>query len=160
MAKQTHNHTSADGALSTNRKALRDYHVLEKFEAGIVLVGTEVKSMRNRQISMEESYVRIDGGEAVLVNMHVLAYDHGNQFNHDPVRKRKLLLHKRELLRLSAQMQLKGLAVVPLKIYLKKGFIKVQLGLCKGKQQQDKREDMKRKTADREAERAIRARRH
>ena len=87
--------------------------------------------------------------------LHVLPYDHGNQFNHDPRRKRRLLLHKREIHRLIGQMQLKGLALIPLKIYLKKGFIKVQLGLCKGKQMQDKREDLKRKTADREAERAI-----
>ncbi len=159
MAKQKNKPPTTEGVLATNRKALRDYHVLESFEAGIVLVGTEVKSMRNRQISMEESYARIDRGEAVLINMHILAYDHGNQFNHDPVRKKKLLLHKREIERLTSQMQLKGLALIPLKIYVKKGLIKLQLGLCKGKQMQDKREDMKRKTADREAERAIHARR-
>ncbi len=155
MAKNTNNTVLAEGILATNRKALRDYHVQESFEAGIALVGTEVKSMRNRQISMEESYARIDQGEAVLINLHVLPYDHGNQFNHDPRRKRRLLLHKREIHRLIGQMQLKGLALIPLKIYLKKGFIKVQIGLCKGKQMQDKREDLKRKTADREAERAI-----
>ena len=155
MAKNKNNTAPAEGILATNRKALRDYHVQESFEAGIALVGTEVKSMRNRQISMEESYARIDQGEAVLINLHVLPYDHGNQFNHDPRRKRRLLLHKREIHRLIGQMQLKGLALIPLKIYLKKGFIKVQLGLCKGKQMQDKREDLKRKTADREAERAI-----
>ncbi len=155
MAKKNNTNALAEGILATNRKALRDYHVQESFEAGIALVGTEVKSMRNRQISMEESYARIDQGEAVLINLHVLPYDHGNQFNHDPRRKRRLLLHKREIHRLIGQMQLKGLALIPLKIYLKKGFIKVQLGLCKGKQMQDKREDLKRKTADREAERAI-----
>ncbi len=155
MVKQKNSNASADGVLATNRKALRDYHVLESFEAGIVLVGTEVKSMRNRQISMEESYARIDRGEAVLINLHILPYDHGNQFNHDPRRNRRLLLHRREIYRLTSQMQLKGLALIPLKIYLNKGFIKIQLGLCKGKQMQDKREDMKRKTADREVERAI-----
>ncbi|MDD4735154.1 MAG: SsrA-binding protein SmpB [Kiritimatiellae bacterium] len=159
MAKQKNKTPSTEGGLATNRKTLRDYHVLESFEAGIVLLGTEVKSMRNRQISMEESYVRIDRGEAVLINLNILAYDHGNQFNHDPVRKRKLLLHKREIERLTSQIQLKGLALIPLKIYVKKGFIKLQLGLCKGKQMQDKREDMKRKTADREAERAMTRRR-
>lgn len=155
MAKNKNSSAPADGVLSTNRKALRDYHVQESIEAGIVLVGTEVKSMRNRQISMEESYARIDKAEAVLINLHILPYDHGNQFNHDPRRTRKLLMHKREIHRLIGLMQLKGLALIPLKIYLKKGFIKIQLGLCKGKQMQDKREDLKRKTADREAEREI-----
>jgi len=152
-AKKTSRTT--DSSLATNRKARRDYHVLESFEAGIVLIGTEVKSVRNRQLSLDESYARIDGNELFLLNMHIMPYEFGNQFNHETRRPRKLLLHRREITRLDHQMKLKGHSLIPLKVYLTRGVIKIQLGLCRGKQMQDKREDIKRRTADRESARAI-----
>jgi len=141
--------------LASNRKALRDYTVLERLEAGVALCGTEVKSIRNGNLSLSGSFVRMEGREAVLINLNVLPYEHGNRFNHDPARPRRLLLHRKEIGRLQAHTDQKGHAVVPLSVYLKRGLVKVELGICKGKQHSDKREALRRKTADLEAARAI-----
>ncbi len=146
--------------IATNRKAHRDYHVLDKLEAGIELRGTEVKSIRQGNMNLAEGYARLEKtGDVVLYGVHINPYDHGNVHNHDPVRPRRLLLHRREIKRLFGQTAIKGHALVPLRAYFKRGRVKVELGLCKGKQTIDKREDIKRKTADREAQRAMRARR-
>ncbi len=144
--------------ITVNRRALRDYHVLERVEAGIELRGTEVKSIRLGHISMTGAYARIDKGEAWLVGLNISPYDHGNQFNHDPERPRRLLLHKAEIHKLQAQAEQKGLALVPLSMQFRRGRVKVEIGVCRGKQSHDKRETIKRRTADREAARAIRQR--
>lgn len=141
--------------LASNRKARRDYHILDTFEAGIALQGTEVKSIRSGHISLDEGFARVEGGEVFLEGVNVRPYDHGNIHNHDPVRPRRLLLHKREINRLAGQTAEKGLTLVPLKAYLKRGRIKIEIGLAKGKDFGDKRETLKRKTADREAARTI-----
>lgn len=143
-------------ALASNRKAFRDYHVLDKLEAGIELRGTEVKSIRAGHLRVDEAYVDINNGQAELLQMTVQPYDHGNQFNHDPTRPRRLLLHKTEINRLQSRIQEKGQTVVPLKVYLKGGKVKVQIALCKGKDAVDKRETLKKKSADLEARRAMR----
>ena len=121
----------------------------------MALVGTEVKSLRDRQASISESFARIVNEEVLLYNMQINPYEHGNRFNHDPDRPRRLLLHRREIDRLRAQIELKRRTLIPLSVYLKRGLVKVEIGLCKGKQQLDKREELKRRAADREAERAI-----
>jgi SsrA-binding protein len=151
--------TSDHKPVATNRKAQRDYHVLEKIETGIELRGTEVKSIRAGNLNLTEGYARLEkSGEVFLHGVHINPYDHGNVFNHDPVRPRKLLLHRREIKRLFGQTAIKGHSLIPLRAYFKRGNLKVELGLCKGKQAIDKREDIKRKTADREMERAMRSR--
>ena len=151
--------TSASGAVASNRKARRDFHVLDTLEAGIELRGTEVKSVRQGNLNLTEGYARLEkGGDVVLYGVHINPYDHGNVHNHDPVRPRRLLLHRREIKRLFGQMALKGYTLVPLRAYFTRGRLKIELGLCKGKQALDKREDIKRKTADRDTARAIAAR--
>jgi len=147
--------TDNSNILATNKKAFHDFIVLEKYEAGISLTGTEVKSSRARNITMQDSYVRILDGEAMLLNVHISTYEQGNQFNHDPKRKRKLLLHKREILKLFQQIREKGLTLVPLKFYLNKGLIKVELGLCKGKTKGDKRETLRERQDTKDARRAM-----
>lgn len=138
-----------------NRKAFRDYSVLDRIEAGIQLHGTEVKSVRAGNVNLTGAYATIEGGQVFLRDVHITPYEHGNRFNHDAVRPRRLLLHKKEILRLHQQTAEKGHTLVPLKIYFKGGLIKIELGICKGKATHDKREDIKRKTSDREAERAV-----
>ena len=142
--------------LATNRRALHDYEVLERIEAGIALQGTEVKSIRAGHCSLAGAYVRAAGGRAELIGMTVEAYEHGNRFNHVADRSRRLLLHKREILMLGMQTDQKGRALIPLAVYLKRGKVKVEIGVCSGKRQADKRETLKRATAKREADRAIR----
>lgn len=146
----------SSGALATNRKAFRDFHVLEKIEAGIELRGTEVKSIRQGHVRIDEAYARIEKGQAEILQMTIQPYDHGNLFNHSPTRPRRLLLHKKEILRLESKMNEKGLTMVPLKVYLTRGRIKLELALCKGKDTVDKRETLKKKSADLEARRALR----
>lgn len=141
--------------LATNKKAFHDFTVLERYEAGISLLGTEVKSCRASNITMQDSYVRIMDGHAELLNVHIATYEQGNQFNHDPKRKRTLLLHKREILKLFQQIREKGLTLVPLKFYLNKGLIKVELGLCKGKTKGDKRDTLRERQDTKDARRAI-----
>jgi len=141
--------------VSTNKKARFNYEIIEKIEAGIVLKGTEVKSIRNRNVSIGESYAQIKDNEVFLHNLHISPYEQGNRENHDPIRVRKLLLHKREIKKLVAKTQQKGLSLVPLSIYLRKGKIKVELGIGRGKRLVDKREAIKKKTIEREIGRIV-----
>ena len=144
--------------IATNRKARHDYHIEESFEAGLVLTGTEVKSIRAARVNLKESYARVENGELFIYNMHVSPYEPGNRFNHDPLRLRKLLMHKVEISRLAGKVQEKGLALIPLKIYLKKGRVKLELGLARGKKLYDKRRDIAERDSKREMERTFRDR--
>ncbi len=146
-----------EGALATNRRARHTYAILDRIETGIELRGTEVKSIRAGSASLQESFARVDGGQLYLEGMHVDPYRHGNVHNHDPRRSRRLLAHRAEIARLAGQVSLKGCTLVPLRLYLKRGRVKVELGICRGKLQADKRETLRRRTADREAERAMAA---
>ena len=149
---------SEDKPLATNKKAFHDYFILEKLEAGLVLQGTEVKSIRLGRINLKDSYALVRGGEAILLNCHISPYSHGNRANHEPTRTRKLLLHKQEIRKLVGKTQEKGLTLVPLRVYLRRGKIKIELGLGKGKRQYDKRETVRRKEMEREARAAMRGR--
>jgi SsrA-binding protein len=149
------NESMGEKLLCQNKKAHHDYFIEETFEAGIALVGTEVKSLRLGKGNLKDSYVQIEEGEAFLHHTHISPYPFGNQFNHEPERVRKLLLHKREIRRLMGKTQERGYTLVPLKMYLKHGKIKVQLGLAKGKTGVDKRETLKKRAADREIERVM-----
>ena len=140
-----------DNILVRNRKAFHDYAIIEKLEAGIELKGTEVKSCRARTISVVDSYVNIKDGEAWLVNVHIAGYDFGNRFNHDTRRMRRLLLHKKQILKLQQQIREKRYTVVPLKFYLVNSKVKVELGIAKGKTTFDKRESLKRQQHNLEA---------
>lgn len=142
--------------ISDNRKAHFDYQILDKFEAGIVLVGSEVKSLRNGQCQLKDSYVAFVGDQAFLQSAHISEYKHSNINNHVPERKRKLLLHRRELDTLYGQMREKGLSCVPLKMYFKRGKVKVEIALVKGKKQADKRESIKKRDANREVAKVMR----
>lgn len=147
----------SEKAVATNRKAFHDYHVEEKLEAGIVLRGTEVKSLRAGQVNMRDSYASVDQrGEVFLHNCHISPYSHGNIMNHDPDRPRKLLLHKKEINKLLGQTQQKGLTLIPLRIYFsQRGQAKVEIALARGKKQYDRRETIKSREAGREMERAL-----
>jgi SsrA-binding protein len=144
--------------LALNRKARHLYHVLEKEVAGIELAGTEVKAIRAGRINLKEAFVVFDGGEAFLVSCHIGHYENSGYAVHDPVRRRKLLLHKRQIERLAAKVREKGLTVVPLAVYLDGRWIKVEIALVRGKHAQDKRETLRQRTLDREAEQAIKER--
>ncbi len=139
-----------------NRKARHDYHVLETYEAGMVLKGTEVKSLRVGRANLRDSYARIQDGELWLENMYISPYEQGNRFNHNPKRVRKLLMHKSEIMRLWGKTREKGLALVPLRVYFRDGKAKVELALAKGKKIYDKREEIARREAKREIARAAR----
>ena len=148
---------SSSQQITVNRKALRDYLISEKLEAGIELLGSEVKSIRAGQASINEAFALVENGQVFLHQMHILPYSSASHFNHDPVRIRRLLLKKKEIARLFGQTSAKGFTLVPLRLYYKFGRVKVELGLGKGKKEIDKRETLKRKTATREAERAMSA---
>jgi SsrA-binding protein len=150
---------ASEKLFATNKKAFHDYFILEKLEAGIVLVGTEVKSIREARINLKDSYAMIRQGEPFLLNCHISPYSHGNRQNHDPTRTRKLLLHEKEIRKLIGKTQEKGLTVVPLRVYLRRGKIKVELGVARGKKLHDKRETERRKELDQEARAAMRQRR-
>ncbi|HJT17774.1 MAG TPA: SsrA-binding protein SmpB [Thermoanaerobaculia bacterium] len=141
--------------IASNKKAFHDYFVLQKFEAGIALTGTEVKSLRDGKANLKDSYVDVDRGEAFLVGAHISPYSHGNRENHDPERKRKLLLHRREIDKLQGQIVEKGLTIVPLRLYFKGGKVKAEIAVVRGKKLYDKRETEKRRQLDREAEAAM-----
>ena len=141
--------------VSTNKKARFNYEIIEKIEAGISLKGTEVKSVRNKNVSIGESYAQIKENEVFLHNLHISPYEQGNRENHDPIRVRKLLLHKQEIKKLVSKIQLKGLSLVPLSIYLRKGKIKIELAVGRGKRLVDKRESIKKKTIQREIDRIV-----
>jgi SsrA-binding protein len=150
---------SEEKTIATNKKAFHDYLILEKLEAGIVLLGTEVKAIREGRLNLKDSYAIIQSGEAFLFNCHISPYSHGNLENHDPTRRRKLLLHLREIKKMIGKTQQKGLTLVPLRVYFKRGKIKVELGIARGKKEIDKRESERRKDADREARAAMKQRR-
>ena len=141
--------------IAKNRKARHNYHILSIHEAGIVLQGTEVKSVRENRLNFKDSYARVMDGELWLVGLHISPYEKGSVFNHDPVRSRKLLMHRREIDRLRRETDEKGLTLVPVAVYLKNGRVKVELGLAQGKQLHDKRDDKARRDAQREMERAM-----
>lgn len=143
----------ASGDLAVNRRAWHDYSVLEKIECGIVLAGTEVKAVRAGGASLAGSYGAVLGGELHVVQMHIPVYEFGNRFNHTPLRNRKLLVHGKEIAELKMKTEAKGLTLIPLRLYLKKGRIKLELGVCRGKAQQDKREALKKKSIDRDLDR-------
>ena len=146
----------AEKVVATNRKAFHDYTIEEKFEAGIVLKGTEVKSLREGKVNLRDSYARVDRNEIFLVHCHISPYSHGNIMNHDPLRPRKLLLHRKEINRLLGKTQQKGLTLVPLRIYFSpRGQAKVEIGVAKGKKLYDRRESIKEREAGREMERAL-----
>jgi len=148
-----------DKVVVTNRKAYHDYFIEEKFEAGIVLQGTEVKSLRDGRANLRDSYASVRNGEVFLHHCHISPYSHGNIMNHDPIRVRKLLLHKKEINKLLGKTQQKGLTLIPLRIYFsKRSQAKVELGLAKGKKLYDRRESIKTREAGREVERAIKER--
>jgi len=150
---------SGEKVVATNRKSFHDYFIEEKFEAGIVLQGTEVKSLREGRVNLQDSYASARDGEIFLYNCHISPYSHGNIMNHDPTRPRKLLLHKKEINKLMGKTQQQGLTLVPLRIYFStRGHAKVELGLAKGKKLYDRRESIKAREAGREVERAIKER--
>jgi SsrA-binding protein len=142
--------------IAQNRRARHEYFILEAFEAGLVLTGTEVKSLRAGRASLAEAYARVEAGEAILVGAHVPEYSHGNRTNHEPTRTRKLLLHKKEIQRLQAGLEQQGLTIVPLKLYWKNGRAKIEIALARGKKLHDRREDTAKREAQREMERAVR----
>ena len=144
--------------IASNRRARHDYFVEETYECGLALHGTEVKSIRQGHVNLKESFARIKDGEAFVESMHISPYEQGNQFNRDPLRPKKLLLHKSEIRKLGSEVDRQGYTLIPLEIYLKEGRVKLQLGLCKGKQAHDKRDAMAKRDSDREIRRALRDR--
>ncbi len=144
--------------VANNKKAYHDYFIEEKYEAGIALAGTEVKSLRMGKCSIKEAFIRIENGEGWVYGMHVSPYEKGNIFNKDPLRPRKLLLHKKEIWKLLGKMKEKGYTLVPLQVYFKEGKAKVEIGLAKGKKLYDKREDIAKKDQRREAEKEFKVR--
>lgn len=147
--------------VATNRKAFHDYAIEDKMEAGIVLRGTEVKSLREGKVNLRDSYASVDHEQVILHNCHITPYSHGNIMNHDPLRPRKLLLHRKEISKLLGKTQQKGLTIVPLRIYFSsRGKAKIEIALAKGKKQYDRREATKQREAGREVERAMKDRRH
>lgn len=138
-----------------NKKARFDYEVMDTFEAGVVLVGTEVKSVRLKKVSIQEAYATIKNNEAFIIGMNIAQYEMGNRFNHEPARERKLLLHRHEIKRLTGKLKERGYTLVPLKVYFKNGKVKVLLGLARGKAQYDKRKTIQKREADRDMQREI-----
>ena len=147
-----------DSLIADNRKAYFDYHILETFEAGIALLGTEVKGIREGHANLRDSFARLEKGEVWLFNVHINPYSHRGYVDHDPKRKRRLLLHKREIRKLIGKTVEKGLTLVPTRLYFKNGKVKVAIALAKGKQAHDKRETMKKRETDRETRAAVKER--
>ena len=139
--------------VSTNKKARFEFFILETFEAGLVLKGTEIKSVRSGQVSLQEAYVRTNGAEIWLIGAHIAPYEHASAFQHDPKRDRKLLMHKKEIRKLYDEVRIKGMTLVPIRVYLKGGRAKLEIGLAKGKKQYDKRESIKERDVERESSR-------
>ena len=149
--------TVKDKALAQNKKARHDYTIVDTIEAGLVLTGTEIKSVRAARITLKDGYAQIKNGEAWLINVHITPYEQGNIWNQDPYRTRKLLLKKREIAKLEAELKGTGMTLVPLKVYIKNGFAKVLIGLAKGKHDYDKRESIKRREQKRDIARQMKA---
>jgi SsrA-binding protein len=143
--------------IAQNKKAGHDFFIEETYEAGIVLQGTEIKSIRAGKVNLKDSFARIQKGEMFLFNMHISTYEQGNRYNHDPLRTRKLLLHRKQINKLIGETKEEGYSLIPLKMYLKNGYAKVLIGLGKGKKKYDKREDLKKKEAKREIEKVFKA---
>ncbi len=146
--------------VTVNRKARKDYDIIELLEAGVALKGTEVKSLREGRMNLKDSYARVQNGEVFLISAHISPYSHGNLQNHDPLRERKLLLHKSEIKRLRGKTEEKGLTLVPLRVYFLNGRVKIELALARGKRQRDKRETIKRRDAEREIRRELKNRQY
>ena len=144
---------SQERVVATNRKALHDYFILERYEAGIVLKGTEVKSLRQGSANLQDGYALLRHGELWLVGMHINPFEKGNINNHDPLRDRKLLMHKKELLRITSKTSEKGLTLVPLRVYFKQNIVKIEIGLAQGKKAYDKREAIKKRDSERQIRR-------
>lgn len=144
--------------IAQNKKAFHDYFVIESMEAGIELCGTEVKSIRSGRVNLKDSWCSVDNGELYIKGMHISPYEQGNIFNRDPMRVRKLLMHKREIMRLFGTVKQDGYSIIPLSLYFKGSRVKVQIGLCKGKKLYDKREDMAARDAKRDMQRAVKER--
>jgi SsrA-binding protein len=144
--------------IATNRKARHDFFLLDTFEAGIALLGSEIKSIRAGHISIKEAFVRIDGEEAWLIDAHISPYDQANRFNHEPRRPRKLLLHKKEITRLFDDVRRKGVTIIPVRVYLKRGRAKIEIAIAKGKKQFDKRQEIAKRDSQRDIERQVRGR--
>lgn len=150
--------TDSSRVIADNRKAFHEYHILETFEAGVVLLGTEVKAIREGRVNLRDSYARLDKGEVWLLNVHISPYSHTGYAHHEERRQRKLLLHKDEIRKLTGRVAEKGLTLAPLRMYFKDGRVKVALGLAKGKQLHDKRETIRRREIDRETRAAVKER--
>lgn len=145
--------------IATNKRAFRDFQILETFEAGIVLLGSEVKSCRQHQVNLKDSYGKIKDGEVYLVDAHISPYFYSNQFNHDPLRERKLLFHKREIKRFYGKLKERGQTLIPLKMYFKNGKVKVEMALAKGKKVYDRREEIKKKDIEKEMKKVTKIKR-
>jgi SsrA-binding protein len=149
----------AQANIAENRKALHDYHILESYEAGLVLLGTEVKSIREGRVNLRDSFARVENGEVWLYNVNISSYSHRGYADHEPLRQRKLLMHRDEIRKLIGRTVEKGMTLVPLRLYFKNGRVKVAIGLAKGKKDYDKRETIKRREIDRETRAAVKSRR-
>ncbi|MCD7872793.1 MAG: SsrA-binding protein SmpB [Clostridiales bacterium] len=152
------NNTNNITVIAKNKKAFHDYFVLETYEAGLELYGTEIKSIRSGRVNLKDSFCSVDNAEMFVIGMHISPYEQGNIFNRDPLRKKKLLLHKKEIMKLFGQSREQGLSIIPLELYLKKGKAKMQIGLCKGKKLHDKREVAAKRDAQRTIEREFKER--
>lgn len=141
--------------ISTNRKAFHDFHIFDKFVAGIVLTGTEIKSIRAGQINLKDSFAKIEKGEIFLYNCHISKFEQGNRYNHEPERTRKLLLNKKEILKMEGKIKKEGYTIVPLEVFLTRGYAKLEIGLAKGKKLYDKRDDITKKTQNRDIQRKL-----
>ncbi len=144
--------------IATNKKAFHDYTLFEKYNAGMVLSGTEIKSVRKNAVNLKDSFVKIEDGEAWLYSCHITPYEQGNRFNHDPDRKRKLLLNKKEILKMLGKVKKESYAIIPLSLYLENGWAKIEIALAKGKKLHDKREDIAKKSVNRDIQRNIKIR--
>ena len=141
--------------ISTNRKAFHDYLIFDRFDAGIVLTGTEIKSVRKGMFNLKDSFAKVEDGEVFLYNMHISPYEQGNRFNHEPERTRKLLLNKQEIMKITGKIKKENYTIVPLELYLSHGFAKIEIGLAKGKKLYDKRETITKKTQERDIARSM-----
>ena len=158
MAEKTERE-KARSSIAENRKAFHDFHLLETFEAGVALLGTEVKAIREGRVNLRDSFARVEDGEVFLYNVNISSYSHRGYADHEPLRRRKLLLHREEIRKLIGKTVEKGMTLVPVRLYFKNGRVKVAVSLAKGKKEYDKRETIKRREADRETRAAIKARR-
>ena len=158
MAEKTERE-KAQSSVAENRKAFHDYHLLETFEAGLVLLGTEVKAIREGRVNLRDSYARVEDGEVFLYNVHISPYSHRGYADHEPLRRRKLLLHKSEIRKLIGKTVEKGMTLVPIRMYFKDGRVKIAVSIAKGKKDYDKRETIKKREADRETRAAVKAHR-